>query len=381
MMNVKARLVFTRKDSPCNSMNQKKKTILIVDDNPMNLLLTSHVLENEGYATLTADDGRAALKELEKQTPSLILLDVMMPEMDGYEVCRLINANEEWTEIPIIFLTANAQTENLVEGFKAGGVDYITKPFKGEELLVRVKNHLELADSKKMIVEMNKSRDKLYSIIAHDIRSPLSGILQTVDAIDQGYFDPNSDDFRELIHHLKIRTKETSTLLTSLLQWTRLQSEEIQLDLKQNDISVVIKSCIQLLEANAHDKDIRLIYEDTLPGVCIYDEVSMHTVIRNIISNAIKFTPISGSITIRINQTGTELQISIQDTGIGMSDEVIKTIFERNQHFSSSGTANEQGTGLGLMLVKDFVKKNNGQIMVNSSIGQGTIFTISLPTN
>lgn len=380
-MNVKARLVFTRKDSPCNSMNQKKKTILIVDDNPMNLLLTSHVLENEGYATLTADDGRIALKELEKQTPSLILLDVMMPEMDGYEVCRLINANEEWTEIPIIFLTANAQTENLVEGFKAGGVDYITKPFKGEELLVRVKNHLELADSKKMIVEMNKSRDKLYSIIAHDIRSPLSGILQTVDAIDQGYFDPNSDDFRELIHHLKIRTKETSTLLTSLLQWTRLQSEEIQLDLKQNDISVVIKSCIQLLEANAHDKDIRLIYEDTLPGVCIYDEVSMHTVIRNIISNAIKFTPISGSITIRINQTGTELQISIQDTGIGMSDEVIKTIFERNQHFSSSGTANEQGTGLGLMLVKDFVKKNNGQIMVNSTIGQGTIFTISLPTN
>ena len=206
MMNVKARLVFTRKDSPCNSMNQKKKTILIVDDNPMNLLLTSHVLENEGYATLTADDGRTALKELEKQTPSLILLDVMMPEMDGYEVCRLINANEEWTEIPIIFLTANAQTENLVEGFKAGGVDYITKPFKGEELLVRVKNHLELADSKKMIVEMNKSRDKLYSIIAHDIRSPLSGILQTVDAIDQGYFDPNSDDFRELIHHLKIKT-------------------------------------------------------------------------------------------------------------------------------------------------------------------------------
>jgi two-component system sensor histidine kinase/response regulator len=362
-------------------MNQKKKTILIVDDNPMNLLLTSHVLENEGYATLTADDGRIALKELEKQTPSLILLDVMMPEMDGYEVCRLINANEEWTEIPIIFLTANAQTENLVEGFKAGGVDYITKPFKGEELLVRVKNHLELADSKKMIVEMNKSRDKLYSIIAHDIRSPLSGILQTVDAIDQGYFDPNSDDFRELIHHLKIRTKETSTLLTSLLQWTRLQSEEIQLDLKQNDISVVIKSCLQLLEANAHDKDIRLIYEDTLPGVCIYDEVSMHTVIRNIISNAIKFTPISGSITIKINQTGTELQISIQDTGIGMSDEVIKTIFERNQHFSSSGTANEQGTGLGLMLVKDFVKKNNGQIMVNSTIGQGTIFTISLPTN
>ena len=355
------------------------KSILIVDDNPMNLLLTSKVLENNGYLTKTAMDGKSALLEIEKEIPSLILLDVMMPEMDGFEACRIINRNEKWQEIPIIFLTANAQTENLIEGFEAGGVDYITKPFKSEELLVRVKNHLELAESKKIILEMNKSRDKLYSIIAHDIRSPLSGILQTIDAIDQGYFDPASDDFKEIIHHLRIRTKDTSTLLSSLLQWTRLQNENILLQFKETNIFTIINSCIQLLEANAIEKNIRIsnnIQED-IEAWC--DEVSIHTIFRNIISNAIKFTAHNGHINITAVKTASEVIICISDDGVGMSPETIQLIFEENQHYSSSGTANEQGTGLGLMLVKDFIKKNNGKIDIVSKIGEGTSFSVILP--
>ena len=299
--------------------------------------------------------------------------------MNGFEVCRLINKNEKWKEIPIIFLTANNQTENLVEGFDTGGVDYIIKPFKSEELLVRVKNHLELAHSKKTILEMNKSRDKLYSIIAHDVRSPLSGILQTIDAIDQGYIDPNSKDFKEIIHHLKIRTKDTSTLLSSLLQWTRLQDENVILQFKETNISLIINSCIQLLEANANEKDIKIsnyIHEE-LEAWC--DEVSIHTIFRNIISNAIKFTPQSGSITISASKTDSEVQICINDNGVGMSNETIQLIFEENKHYSSSGTANELGTGLGLMLVKDFIKKNNGKIDIVSKIGEGTSLYVILP--
>ncbi len=355
------------------------KSILIVDDNPMNLLLTSKVLENNGYLTRTADDGKSALIEIEKEIPSLILLDVMMPEMDGFEACRIINKNEKWNEIPIIFLTANAQTENLVEGFEAGGVDYITKPFKSEELLVRVKNHLELADSKKIIIEMNKSRDKLYSIIAHDIRSPLSGILQTIDAIDQGYFDPCSEDFKELIHHLRIRTKDTSTLLTSLLQWTRIQNESIVVKSKETNITSIINSCIQLLEANATDKNITIINEIDGDIEAWCEEVSVHTVFRNIISNAVKFTEPNGFVNISAFKNDSEVHVCIKDTGVGITPEIIQTIFEKNQHYSSTGTANEQGTGLGLMLVKDFVKINNGKIDIVSNGGAGTSFTVILP--
>ena len=360
-------------------MEIKSKYILIIDDNPMNLMLASHVLEGKGYSTRTAEDGKTGLSEIEKEIPSLILLDVNMPEIDGFEVCRLINKNEKWKEIPIIFLTANSQTEDLVEGFEAGGVDYITKPFKSEELLVRVKNHLELAESRITIIEMNKSRDKLYSIIAHDIRSPLSGILQTIDAIDQGYFDPCSEDFKEIIHHLRIRTKDTSTLLTSLLQWTRLQDENASLHFKETNLALVINSCIQLLEANAVEKKIIIsnyIQED-LEAWC--DEVSIHTIFRNIISNAIKFTSQNGSIDITASKTNSEVKICINDNGVGMSNETIQLIFEENKHYSSSGTANEQGTGLGLMLVKDFIKKNNGKIDIVSKIGEGTSFSVILP--
>lgn len=360
-----------------NTLNEK--IILIIDDNPMNLLLTSKILEGFGYQTRTAESGNEGLMQIEKEMPSLILLDISMPEMDGYEVCEEIKKNEKWSEIPIIFLTANTLTEDLVKGFQKGGVDYITKPFKSEELFVRVKTHLDLFESRNEILKMNRQRDKLYSIIAHDIRSPLSGILQTVDAIDQGYFDPSSSDFREIIHHLKERTKETSTLLTSLLQWSRVKSDKFEMQPTESNVYVIVSSCIQLLNATAENKNINIHFDSDENAVAWCDEVSIHTVIRNLISNAIKFTNSNGSIWIRTNRTNCKLRIEIIDSGVGMAEETIKKIFDKNEHFTSTGTNNEQGTGLGLMLVKEFVEKNNGVIKVESVIGKGSTFVIELP--
>ncbi|MDD3078988.1 MAG: hybrid sensor histidine kinase/response regulator [Paludibacter sp.] len=353
--------------------------VLIIDDNPMNLLVAAKSLENYGVKTLTAESGKEGLEMLKVHTPSLILLDIMMPEMDGYEVCRKIKQEDKWKDIPVIFLTANSHMENLVEGFDAGGVDYITKPFKQEELLVRIKNHIELAESKKTIVEMIRSRDKLYSIIAHDVRSPLSGILQTIDAIDQGFIDVNSEDFKEIMHHLRIRTRETNTLLTSLLQWTRLQADTIVLDFQFVNIKQVLHSCIELLGANAQDKKIQinLAVDEDVYAWC--DEVSVHTIFRNIISNAIKFTKESGFIEIKVIRKTASVEISVADNGVGMAEETVRKIFRENQHYTSSGTANEQGTGLGLMLVKDFIRKNNGHIEVSSTLNVGTKIVVKLP--
>jgi len=361
-------------------MNSNKVPyILIVDDNPMNLLIASKTLENMGYKTNTAESGKAGFELMENEIPSLILLDIMMPEMDGYEVCRKIKEIEKWQEIPVIFLTSMGETEKLVEGFRAGGVDYITKPFKAEELLIRVKNHLELAASRKKIVEMNRTRDNLYSIIAHDIRSPLSGILQTIDAIEQGYFDPCSEDFKEIIHHLRTRTFDTNKLLNSLLNWTTTQGQVIEMKFKTTNIRGLIDDCIQLLEPIAANKSITISANIPQNEMAWCDEVSILTVFRNIISNAIKFTPNNGSIYISSKQNNDMLEVSIKDTGVGMSDKAIKMIFENDEHFSTSGTDNEQGTGLGLIMVKDFIKKNHGKINVESTFGVGTIFTFFLP--
>jgi two-component system sensor histidine kinase/response regulator len=353
--------------------------IMIIDDNPMTLMIASKTLENKGYNTSTAESGILAFKQMENRTPSLILLDIMMPEMDGYEVCRKIKAEEKWKDIPVIFLTVLGETEDLVEGFIVGGVDYITKPFKSEELLIRVKNHLELAASKKKIIEMNCTRDNLYSIIAHDIRTPLAGILQTIDAIEQGYFDPCSQEFKNVMHHLRIRTFDTSSLLTSLLNWAQIQGQSIEMQFKINNVGHLIGNCIQLMEPIASNKNISIVANIPNDENVWCDEVSMQTVFRNILSNAIKFTPNNGKINVSVLKSTDSVDISINDTGVGMSAEAIRKVFEREEHFTTSGTENEQGTGLGLIMVKDFVKKNNGVINVRSNQGLGTTFTISLP--
>jgi two-component system sensor histidine kinase/response regulator len=360
-------------------MSIQKNSILIVDDNPMNVLLTETILKNNGYLTYTALSGLKAIDLLTEVIPSLILLDVMMPDMDGLQVCRKIKENQKWKDIPIIFLTANTQTEDVVRGFDAGGVDYITKPFKGEELLVRVKNHLELFHSRHTIMEMNKNRDKLYSIIAHDIRSPLSGIQQTIDAIDQGFFDPNTEDFRDLIHQLGIRTRETSTLLNSLLQWTRFQGEFVSIQMKPTNLFLLLTNCVLLLEANARNKDItiKIDLDENYTALC--DEVSIHTVFRNILSNAIKFTPNNGMILITSEQNDKYINIVIADTGVGIEEKMLQKILSADELISTSGTNNEQGTGLGLIMVRDFVKKNNGILNITSTLGEGTTIKISLP--
>jgi two-component system, sensor histidine kinase and response regulator len=356
------------------------KTILIIDDTPMNLILTSKSLESEGYQPLTALSGEEGFRLMEEQMPDLILLDISMPVMDGYEVCERLKADNKLKDIPVIFVTANALTEDLVKGFAVGGVDYITKPFKKEELLVRIRTHIELSESRRKIVEMNYNRDKLYSIIAHDIRSPLSGILQTIDAIDQGFISTSDKEFMEIIRYLSDKTRETHVLLNSLLQWTKLQTNGSSLQPVVVELNFLLTSCVKLLHAVAQAKHINIsIQEGEYRAVC--DEMSMHTVFRNLVSNAVKFSKPGGSINISFGETPDAVKVTVSDEGVGMSSDVLQKIFVNDEHFSSSGTENEQGTGLGLMIVKDFVRKNNANIQVESELDKGTRITVTIPRN
>lgn len=354
--------------------------ILIVDDTRDNLKVVGNILKEEGYNIALALDGAGALKILESTHIDLILLDVMMPDMDGYEVCEILKGKEETKEIPVIFLTAKNDTLDLIKGFKVGGVDYISKPFNKKELLVRVKNHLELWDSKQRIIEMNNTRDKLYSIIAHDLRSPLASIKLAINALSEGYLQPDSEDFGGIVEDLKTTTDATYQLLTDLLIWTRAQEETISLNPKTLNISELISDSLGLLLGNAEMKNIALENktESNLP--CYIDEVTMHTVFRNLVSNAIKFTPTGGSISLNSIKDDTHIHISIQDTGVGMSEEIIKKILNNDEHFTSSGTNQEMGTGLGMIMVNSFIKKNNCTLQINSKPNEGTNCIISIPS-
>lgn len=358
-------------------MNNKKH-ILIVDDNKENLKVVSNFLKERDYQIVLALNGNSALDLLQQYKIDLILLDIMMPEMNGFDVCRQLKSNDATRGIPVVFLTAKNEAEDIVEGFKTGGVDYITKPFNKQELHARVQNHLELAESKRIILEMNNTRDYLYSIIAHDLRSPFAGIVTTIDALENGYLDVNSNDFKEIISGLSKTTKETSALLDNLLEWTRLQSSNITLEPKNNLLLPLVLECVNQYAEKAAAKNIEIKTEINENLSAFFDARTILTVIRNLFSNAIKFTPELGEICIRAMQKEM-LKISITDSGIGMDKEIIQQIFNDNRTITTPGTQNEKGSGLGLMLVKDFVKNNNGKIDIDSTPGKGTTFNIYLP--
>lgn len=362
-------------------MDEKKDLILIVDDNIKNLEVLTKICKDEGYLLSLAQDGPTALEQLKSITPDLILLDIMMPEMSGLELCRTIKQNDKLKDIPIIFVTAKTQMEDLVEGFNAGGVDYITKPFNRIELMVRVKNHLELYKSKQKIMEMNQTRDKLYSIIAHDIRAPFSSIKFVINFIADGLIDPASDEFKDIIKELSKSTEETSTLLNNLLEWTKFQSGSLVITPKLLNVFPVVLECMHLLSANACNKSISLTY--TLPQevLAYFDEISMHTVFRNLISNAIKFTPEGGSITLTHETQGSFQVIKVTDSGVGIRPEVMSKLFDKNEHYTTLGTRKEQGSGFGLILIDDFVKQNHGRIEIQSEVGKGTTFSVFIPSD
>jgi len=364
-------------------MNNKAK-ILIVDDNLSNLQVLGNFLKEEEYLIAVAKDGFKAIELSLKIIPDLILLDIMMPKMDGYEVIRKLKSDERTSNIPVIFITAKVETNDIVKGFNLGCVDYILKPFKKEELLARVKTHVTLVKSQNKIKnqalelkQLVNVRDKMYSIIAHDLNSPLASIKMTLRAFQDGLFDSNMDKFNELINLLIKSTDETQVLLDNLLQWTKSQSGLIIPRMVENNLSLIIQEVLLLFEVPLANKKIELKTDLLIVEKLSFDGDMIKTVLRNLISNAIKFTPENGSIYIYVENFEKEIKINIKDTGVGISDEQAEKIFSDKEHFSSYGTNNEKGSGLGLILCQDFMKLNNGLIEFNSTKDSGSTFSMS----
>ncbi len=355
------------------------KSILIVDDNVKNLGLTAKILRDQGYLISLAQSGDAALKQLDFILPDLILLDIMMPVMDGIELCRIIKKNPKIADVPVIFLTASGDSEKVRDAFNAGGVDYITKPFRSEELLLRVNTHSELAASRKKIVEMNRTRDILYSVIAHDLRTPMSNLSQTLGAVDSGLFPNDTDTWKRMVTGLRKSFTETNEILSNLLTFTKMQSDQILIKTAAVDLAGVIKESAEIFSAAAEAKKISL--EVNLPEklAAFCDETTIAAVIRNLVVNAVKFTPAGGTVSITAFQDMEEVCIKVKDTGVGMPEEVVNKIFVKDEHYTTPGTNEESGTGIGTFIIRDFVRRNKGRIQVWSYPGNGTEITVILP--
>ncbi len=370
--------------------------ILLVDDSQALLELISSFLEAENYTLFTHGTGEEALKFLENNTPDLILLDRTMPGMQGIEVCKRIKQNERLHNIPIIFLTATSDVKAIVEGFQAGAVDYITKPFQKEELLARVHSHIELyqitqilneqtkvlTESEKRLKQLNATKDKFFSIIAHDLKNPLNNILQLSHLLKESYSPADNDESNldEIVTHLTTAAENTTKLLANLLDWAQFQRGHIKYDPQKMSLISINKQCFELLGSTAFAKNISLTSSINSSIHVLADENMVLTLLRNLISNAIKFTPTNGTIKVSAVSKNKIIEICVSDSGVGIAKEKLDTVFLVTNSKSTYGTDGEHGTGLGLILCKEFVSKHKGEIWVESEPDKGSQFYFTLPS-
>jgi signal transduction histidine kinase len=361
-------------------MTHKHETkILVIEDNLINVTILLEQLNLFGYKTLIAEDGEVGIKRAMFARPDLILLDIMMPGIDGYETCRQLKENPKTKDIPIIFVTALTATKSRVKGFEYGAVDYITKPFQQEEVIARIQTHLTIQEQKKKLEELNRTKDTFFSIIAHDLRGafmPLVGSMSMLEQIIKQHDDKRLHKFSKIISD---SIKNIHKLLENLLCWGRIQRQQLSINPQSVDMFKLMEWLTDLYQEQANQKNIQL-YHSIPDNLFVWADSDMiETIFRNLITNAIKFTSTGGTVSIKYKQEQSHIIISVSDSGIGISEERLAGIFKTDVKNKTKGTAGETGTGLGLILCNEFVTLNNGKICVESQVNKGTTFSVHLP--
>ena len=359
--------------------------ILLVDDNLQNLKVLGNMLQETGYHLLFAKNGIQALEAVRNRKPDLILLDIMMPDLDGFEVCRQLKQNVQTNDIPIIFLTARVEPEDIIKGLELGAVDYVTKPFNHKELISRVKTHLELKVAREELArkveelnQANATKEKLLSIISHDLVNLFNSLINLSNLLTEPEKPLSIEQKDKYLLMISQSSNQGYHLLRNLLDWLRNQMGTLKIVPTTVNLKPLVERNIEFLSSQAKNKNITLGSTINSETWVLADPNMLDTVIRNLLANAIKFTPRDGEVNISAQERDTIMEISVIDTGIGIKREDLQQIFQSSHH-TTIGTGNEKGTGIGLNLCKEFVEKNAGKIGVESEVGKGSRFYIQLP--
>lgn len=341
----------------------KEHQILIVDDTPKNIQVLGQILSEQGYKIIVATNGIQALKAVEKKIPDLILLDINMPEMDGYETCKKLQEQEHLSEIPVIFLTARTETEDVLKGFEVGGADYITKPFNAPELLARVKLQLMLKEKKDEFRETSESNKQLVRILLHDLRNPI-GAIQSINEMAQ----ENPIIYSEMSHLIRKATENCMSILESVRKMYSIEDEKYLPDMSIVPLMDYIKSALLIFKHQLESKKI-FIQLNIPENLTVYIDRNsfIHSVFNNLITNAIKFSFSDSTIEIGAKQQDPdEVLFWVRDHGIGIPEKILNNIFDIAKPTSRIGTKGEKGTGYGMPIVKKFVEMFGGKILINS---------------
>jgi len=352
--------------------------ILVVDDEPKNIQVVGPLLLKHGYEVVGANNGKEALAKLQTVIPDLILLDAMMPGMTGFELCRHLKVSEEWKNIPVIFLSAATEKDFVINALEAGGVDYLTKPFHGLELVTRLQVHLSLQNTRKRLSATLRERNSLLEVVAHDLKNPLGGIRFAAAMLAEN----QELDSRTalLVESIIDSTNRSFEIVNNLLQTRRLEEAKERLDKQSLDLTHHAERAVRIFDQHGKSKDISIELDFPTAQIPIHaDSTALMCSLENLLSNAIKFSPKGSVVRVKVVRENQHGVFQVEDEGPGIPEEEEKLLFQKFTRLSARPTNNEASTGLGLYIVNELMQAMGGEIRHRRGQRGGACFEILLP--
>jgi two-component system sensor histidine kinase/response regulator len=365
--------------------------ILIVDDTPENLISLKKVLERHNFEVDTAASGEEALKKVLKNAYVLIILDVQMPGMDGFEVAEAISGYSKAKETAIIFLSAaNTELNFITKGYSSGGLDYITKPVDMNILLLKVKTFYRIYEQSRKLIEIQEAlleeieirkraerkKDEFISIASHELKTPLTSVKGYVQLLERSIDKGDIPTVKKHLQKAQLQLDKLNDLIADLLDISKIESGKLKFNMKSFDLNLLLDSIIEIIHQS--NPDFTIIKTGYLDKQIFADEMRVEQVIVNFLTNAIKYSPGTSEVHLNIQQMGDKVKVAVKDFGIGIHPEQQNNVFDKFYRVEETAI-HFQGLGIGLYISAEIIRRHGGNVGVNSIFGEGSEFYFNIP--
>lgn len=364
------------------SLSLVGRKILIVDDDRLSIRILGGILKTDGYLWAEAHTGEGAIDRYKAFDPDLVLMDVLMPGIDGFETCRLIKKTFGEQSAPVIFITAKTDSDDVVKGLTAGGVDYLPKPFKPKEVLARIRSHLQSQALLEQLTKANAAKNRFLGMAAHDLRNPLASIRGIAEFLREGALGPLNPDQLDMVQTIHGASQAMLEMVNELLDVATIESGELKLHLEKHNLGELVAKSVSLTNMEAAKKKTHVAF--TSPSEPITPEIDaakMKQVVDNLLSNAVKYSPPGSSISVlaAIDAIKGVCSIAVRDQGPGIPEGERDKLFKDFGRLSSKPTGGEKSTGLGLAIVRKIVEAHRGTITAENLPERGCEFRFTIP--